>query len=250
MSTDESRCDERLVLKRCSCELNAVLTPGLIHDVNNILTGIYFNLETCREVFDSGHPVVESLAEISQGVEKIKETLGRSTQIHLNTSERETTYHDLAALVGGQMDLLRIVFPKTMRVEIEVPDEASHVHLAEYEFRTAFLTLASRLRGLVAGPKAEVRVVVRGAEATAGVVARCGVETRGGEVSVAIRLPAEASSAEQVDRAVVGSEASDLGVGAVELLIGALGGRLLFCPCGEQGTSEVLLTLPGIDLND
>ena len=44
---------EALVLRRASNELNAELTPGLIHDVNNVLTGIYFNLETCQELVGS-----------------------------------------------------------------------------------------------------------------------------------------------------------------------------------------------------
>jgi hypothetical protein len=238
-----------LVLKRCSCELNAELTPGLIHEVNNILTGIYFNLEACREVFDAEHPVAEGLTEINQGVERIKEILGRSTQIHLNTSERETTYHDLGALVGRQMDLLRIVFPKTVRITLEVPDEPLHVHVSEYAFRTALLTLAARLRRLLDSPKAEVPVVVQGAEVTAAVVARCGVEARPGEVSVAIGIPAKAASAGGIDGLAPGGDESDLAVGAAELLIGAQGGRLLICEGNDDGMAGVLLTLPSIDLN-
>ena len=58
-----------------SYRLNATVTPGLVHEMNNLLTGIYFNLETIRELFDENHPASESLEEINQGVERIKDLL-------------------------------------------------------------------------------------------------------------------------------------------------------------------------------
>jgi hypothetical protein len=64
--------ESEVILKRVSNELNAELTPGLIHEVNNILTGIYFNLETCGEALNEDPDLAESICEINQGVERIK----------------------------------------------------------------------------------------------------------------------------------------------------------------------------------
>ena len=119
--------ESEVILKRVSNELNAELTPGLIHEINNILTGIYFNLETCGEALSADPGLAESLSEINQGVERIKEVLNRTVHIHLNVAEREKTYHDLESLVAAQLDLVRIVFPKTAQVRLIAPPEPLHV---------------------------------------------------------------------------------------------------------------------------
>ena len=178
---------EALVLRRASNELNAELTPGLIHDVNNVLTGIYFNLEGCHEALQTDGSAAEAVKEIGQGVERIKEILARTTQIHLNVAERETTYHDLESLVALELDLLRLVFPKTAKIQFLPPQSPIHVRLAEFPFRVALLSIASRLRAFLPTGKIEIQLAVLTTLQLEEFATRRGKEIPAGSVAVSFR---------------------------------------------------------------
>ena len=237
------------ILRRASNEINAELTPGLIHEVNNILTGIYFNLETCSEFFDSPHPVAEALQEINQGVERIKEVLGRVTQVHLNVAEREISYHDMETLVASQIDLLRIIFPKTAKIVLDPPEEVLHTHVAEFPFRIAFLAIASRLRELFPSGKTQIPLAILTPARVADAAARAGVVVPPDSVAVSFRLPCFAGSVEEIDEYLSSVTEGDTTLGHAEVLAGELGGRLLVCAGADGKSSEVLLVLPRFDLS-
>jgi len=237
------------LLRRTSNEINAELTPGLIHEVNNILTGIYFNLESCHEFFDEGHPIVETLQELNAGIERIKEVLGRTAQIHLNVAERERSYHDLEVLVSSQLDLLRIVFPKTANVTLTPPRYPLHVHVAEYPFRVALLTIAARLRQLFPSGKVEIPLEIFTSEQVAEAILRTGGEVQRDSVAVAFKLPCFTESAGEIDEYLVAVSESDISMEHAGVLAGQLGGELLVCGSADGKTSEVLLVLPRFDLS-
>ncbi len=235
--------DTQLLVKRVSNELNSELSPGLIHEVNNILTGIYFNLEGCQEALDPSNPATELLKEINRGVERIKEILGRATQIQLNSAEREVSYHDLEALVAGQLDLLKIVFPKTSKIQISAAQPALHVRVAEYPFRVAILTMASRLRGLFPAGKNEVQISIMGpkqvAEAT-------GLE--GDFAAVSIPLPCLAETTAEIDDFLYCATPGDISLENVQAIAASFGGQLLVCPGPDRSSSTILLVVPTHDL--
>lgn len=233
---------------RASNEINAALTPGLIHEVNNILTGIYFNLEGCREVLDASHPMAESVQEIQVGVERIKEVLGRITQIYLNAAEREQTYHEVQALVAGQIDLLRIVFPKTASITLTSPESALYINVSEYAFRIALLTLATCLRGLYPEGKIEIPLAVLSpSDLSESDFAKS--NPTGDCVGICFRLPCVALSVSEIDDFQTGNRSSDLSMAAAEVLVGEAGGRLLFSKGKIPHTSEVVLLFPLQNLN-
>lgn len=236
------------IQRRASHEINASLAPGLIHEVNNILTGIYFNLEGCREVLDASHPLAESVQEIQVGVERIKEVLGRITQVYLNTAEREQTYHEAQALVAGQIDLLRIIFPKTASITLKSPEESLHLYISEYAFRVALLTLAFCLRGLYPEGKIDIPMAVLSPEDLA--KADFGkVAPASDSVGVCFRLPCVALSVVEIDDFHARENGSDLSMAAAEVLVGEAGGRLLFCRGADPHTSEVVMVFPLHNLN-
>lgn len=239
---------DKKIQRRASHEINASLAPGLIHEVNNILTGIYFNLEGCREILDASHPLAESVHEIQVGVERIKEVLGRITQVYLNAAEREQTYHEAQALVAGQIDLLRIIFPKTASITLKSPEASFHLYISEYAFRVALLTLASCLRGLYPEGKIDIPMSVLGPEGLAkmdfGKAAPAG-----DSVGVSFRLPCVALSVVEIDDFHSREQDSDLSMAAAEVLVGEAGGRLLFCRGNDPLTSEVVMVFPLHNLN-
>jgi len=239
---------EKNIQRRASNEINASVTPGLIHEVNNILTGIYFNLEGCRETLDPAHPLAESVQEIQVGVERIKEVLGRITQLYLNSAERERTYHEAQALVAGQIDLLRIVFPKTASITLKSPETALHLHISEYAFRVALLTLAFCLRGLYPEGKILIPLSVLGPEDLASFQFEKSQPDRE-SAGVSFRLPCVALSVVEIDDFHARENGSDLSMAAAELLVGQAGGCLLFSRGKDPHTSEVVMVFPLQNLN-
>jgi hypothetical protein len=241
--------ESEVILKRASNELNAELTPGLIHEVNNVLTGIYFNLESCNQ-YSSVDPVLaESLSEMNQGVERIKEVLNRTVHIHLNVAEREKTYHDLESLVAAQLDLVRIVFPKTAQVRLISPTEALHVEVAEYPFRTAMLTIASRLREIFPAGKVEVVFEILSPNQLAELILDWDSAKNGNLVAVSLSVPCMIESVSEVDEYLLRSTTGDLTFANAENLTESLGGRLLLHRDAAKKTSRILLLLPRIDLD-
>lgn len=239
---------EKKTQSRASNEINAALTPGLIHEVNNILTGIYFNLEGCREVLDASHPLAESVQEIQVGVERIKEVLGRITQIYLNAAEREQTYHEAQALVAGQIDLLRIVFPKTASITLTSPESALYINVSEYAFRVALLTLAACLRGLYPEGKIEIRLAVLSPADLSEADFAKSLPT-GDCVGICFRLHCVALSVSEIDDFQTRDHSSDLSMAAAEVLVGEAGGRLLFSKGKAPHTSDVVMLFPLHNLN-
>lgn len=239
---------EKKTQSRASNEINASLTPGLIHEVNNILTGIYFNLEGCREVLDSSHPLAESIQEIQVGVERIKEVLGRVTQIYLNAAEREQTYHEAQALVTGQIDLLRIVFPKTASITLSAPESALYINVSEYAFRVALLTLATCLRGLYPEGKIEIPLAVLSPADLS--EADFGKSIPAGDcVGICFHLPCVALSVAEIDDFQTLDNPTDLSMAAAEVLVGEAGGRLLFSKGKAPHTSNMVMLFPQQNLN-
>ena len=234
------------VQKRASNEINAELTPGLIHEVNNVLTGIYFNIESCRELLDAAHPLAEAMQEIQVGVERIKEVLGRTTQIFLNAAEREQTYHEVQALVAGQIDLLRIIFPKTARITLSSGEVPFFVHVSEYAFRIALLALASSVRDIYPQGKIEIPLTILSPE-------ELGTMGGGEEfedcVGISFRLPCVATSSAEIDDFHARNATSDLSMATTEVLIGEAGGRLLFFKGAADHTSEAAMVFPQRHLN-
>jgi hypothetical protein len=245
----DSHADVALILRRVSNELNAELTPGLIHEVNNVLTGIYFNIEALQESLAPGEGTAETLREIGQGVERIKEILARNTQIHLNVAERELSYHDLEALVASELDLLRVLFPKTAKITFLAPRTVVTVRVAEYPFRVALLTVASRIRDLFPTGKIEIPIAILATEELQALLFSGATPSDLAEsVAIALRLPCPVESAEEIDDYLVASTAGDLTMQNAQSLLAEIGGRLLFHPAKDGAGCEVLLTLPRYDL--
>jgi len=247
-SSGNPREEAARVLKRVSNEINSELTPGLIHEVNNVLTGIYFNLEFLREAEQEGTEAAERLGEIGQGVERIKEILGRATQIHLNVAERELGYHDLESLVASELDLLRLVFPKTAKISFHPPAAPVNVRVAEYPFRVAMLAVASRIRDLFPVGRIEIPVSVFTTAQLKSFAREIVPPLPDKLVGFSFRLPCPLQSAGEIDDYLVAGTAGDLSMANAENLFTEMGGGI-FYRCDPSGSSsDVILALPRFDL--
>jgi hypothetical protein len=245
----EESSNAAIILRRACNELNSELTPGLIHEVNNVLTGIYFNLEGCQEALTPNESAAESVREIGAGVERIKEILSRAVQIHLNVAERETTYHDLEALVASEFDLLRVVFPKTAKIRFHPPATPIHVKVAEFPFRVALLSVAARLRAFLPTGKIEVALSVFTSSQLEEFAALRSEEIPAGSVAVSFHVPCAIESLEEIDGYPATAEPSDISVANAGIVLSRIGGSLLICNDASADDCHVLLLLPDCDLN-
>lgn len=248
-STVEGLSESALVLRRVSNELNSELTPGLIHEVNNVLTGIYFNLEGCQEILGNEGSAAEAIREISQGVERIKEILSRTTQIHLNVAERETTYHDLETLVTSEFDLLRVVFPKTAKIQFLPPSRPIHVRVAEFPFRVALLSVAAHLRTFLPKGKIELGVSVFTASQLEEFATRRNEAIPPDSVAVSFHIPCMIDSAKEIGGYPATGESSDISASNANTVLARIGGSLMFCNNSISDDCDVLLLLPDYDIN-
>jgi hypothetical protein len=227
-----------LLLQRMSNELNAQLTTGLIHEVNNVLTGIYFNVENCQEVFTSEHPSSETLEEIQAGLDRIKVILNRSLQIYLNTIERDKTYHDLEDLLVGQMDLMKIVLPRTTKLELIPSGHRFHVHLAEYPFRVVLLSIAEGIRNSLPTGKNVVSLEILEANREDSPM----VEVDQGSIVVVIQFPTK-------NPEIFSKEISDLTYQNAKNLAGSFGAHLIHTYQSPTHSAQILFVLPPFDIN-
>lgn len=234
-----------LRLSEESNQLNSLITPGLIHEMNNVLTGIYFNLETMRDLFDSKHPASEALNEVNQGFERIKELLARTAQIHLNTVESEQNYHDLESLASSQLDLLRILFPRTFRVSITAPNRATHVHVAEFPFRVALLIVALFAKSIALEGKSEIFISIHSSEALEALAPGY----RPAHAAVGISFPCHTSSLAEIEEPHDPTAPHRSPLARATNIMRTLGGDLRSVQ--KQGTNrfEVLLVLQEVEIN-
>lgn len=234
--------DMTRLLEDGSDRLNAMLTPGLVHEMNNLLTGIYFNLETMREFFDSNHPACETLKEINQSMERIKELLCRTAQIHLNTIEHEVSYHDLETLVSSQLDLIRILFPKTFRISLNPPTRSLHVQVAELPFRVALLSAATIVKALTKTAKPEIVFSIHSTDSLPATLAPA-------EVAVSISLPDPVDSPATADASIDLTKTNGITLTAALSTMRSIGGDLRITQTNETQKTEVLLVLPEVEIN-
>lgn len=236
------------ILNRMSNELNAELIPGLIHEVNNALTGIYFNLENCNEILSPEHPALASLHDITCGVERIKTVLARSMQIHLNTMEREKGYHELESLLHNQIDLLRIIFPRTTKVKLVRPNTPLHVFIAEHPFRVVLLAVASLIRQALPPGKNTLNVEILPPEQTAEAIKKHGGAVLASSVGISFVVPL-APPEGNPNAVTIFEPAGDLTLENAKNLAGEIGAEVLFSTSLPEYRAEALLVFPHIDIN-
>lgn len=120
------------------------LTLGLLHKLNNVMTGIFFTVEACQMDLDPSHPVSEEIKSLAENAQKAQQLIERTTEVNL--SNDEVSYHELSELLNKQLDVFKIILPKTTQVQVIAPTETMHVQLNDVDFRTILLSIARTLK--------------------------------------------------------------------------------------------------------
>jgi hypothetical protein len=168
---------------RLDADLGAEITLGLLHEVNNAMTSVFFTLESCLEDMPLAPEVKEDLTRVFADLRSAQLIIGRTSEVCLGA--RELCYHEAGDLVQRQLDLLGITFPKSTALEFVPSAEALYLQLDEAGFRRIILRLARWVTQRLARPFA-VKLSIR--EATL---------PGSGQAAVAIAFETTMTSADQ-----------------------------------------------------
>jgi signal transduction histidine kinase len=122
-------------------ETLAMLTMGLAHDFNNVLTGILSLSDSYLSQIDAQHPFHEGLALIKQNTLHASQLVHRIVNLHRHkTGERD--YHDLNAIVADTMELLQKVIPKRIELKRELAAGELPLYVDATELRQVIINMA------------------------------------------------------------------------------------------------------------
>ena len=136
---------EQYVREEGHHQISSELTLGLLHKLNNLMTGVYFNLETADEELDSQHPASATLRAVTESIQLAQELVRRTADLNL-PPESEASYFEIGPLIEEHWDLVKIILPKSATCEFVPPEHPLYVQVSSEEFREALLQLALATR--------------------------------------------------------------------------------------------------------
>lgn len=122
------------------------LASGVAHDFNNLLTAMFSQIAVARIRIGEAHPASEVIEELdltaqqARGVAKFLLSLGRK-------GSADRSHVDLAMLVGRASQMLRRVLPRSIELDVLVPERGvAWVYADSVQLQQALLNLALNAR--------------------------------------------------------------------------------------------------------
>lgn len=139
-------------------ETLAVLTGGLLHDFGNLLSGIYSLSELYHTQLEPSHPMAEGLGLVKEQARQAQALVRKIFSLNRDTVGHRN-YHSLNRLLREQVDLVRVILPKGIRLALTVPPQDIPVYLDEVAFRQTLVNFAINSRDAL-GPQGEIALVL------------------------------------------------------------------------------------------
>jgi PAS domain S-box-containing protein len=121
-------------------ETLAVLTMGLAHDFNNIMSGILSLSEAFQAQVEREHPFQEGLALIKRNSMQASQMVHRILNLHQG-KVGERNYHNLNELVKDTVEVVRKIIPKRVEVITEYSSDGLALYVDAVEFRQVLINL-------------------------------------------------------------------------------------------------------------
>ncbi|MDD3294054.1 MAG: ATP-binding protein [Geobacteraceae bacterium] len=112
----ERRALEQQVIQQQKLEGIGMLAGGVAHDINNLLTPIYFSVEMAEKAIGPEHPVQTRLQTIQNSATKIRD-LVRQLLIFSRKQQTHLAKLDLNEVVSGFMKILRRTIRENIIIE-------------------------------------------------------------------------------------------------------------------------------------
>ncbi len=123
----------------------ATITGGLVHDFSNIMAGIHSLSELYHENLDPSHSMFKGMEQIKKNSMQAQKLVRRIIDLNRdNAGHRD--YHNLENLIRDQIDLLRIILPRSIEIETLLTGEELAVYVDDTAFRQMLLNLAINAR--------------------------------------------------------------------------------------------------------
>lgn len=126
------------------------LAGGVAHDFNNLLTVIIGSLQLARRALPADHPAAAVIAEAdlasSRGAELVRQLLTFSRR-----DESKRRIQNLQPLISEALRLLRVTFPRTIRVETHFEAEVPEVLVDPTQIHQVVMNLGTNAVQAMAG---------------------------------------------------------------------------------------------------
>lgn len=137
---EERRALERRMFEAQKLESLGVLAGGIAHDFNNLLTGILGNAGLARCVLEERGDPSSHLAQIERAATRAAD-LCRQMLAYAGKGRFLVAPIDLAELVCGTLDLLRLSVKKNARLHLDLDARAPHVVGDETQIQQVVMNL-------------------------------------------------------------------------------------------------------------
>lgn len=118
-----------------------VLTMGLAHDFNNILTGIHSISEDYQSQVEPNHPFHEGLGLIKRNALQASDLIHRMVSLHRGKTGQRG-FHNLNDVVAESLELIRKVVPRRIQVECHGAAQSLPIYSDAVELRQVLVNLA------------------------------------------------------------------------------------------------------------
>jgi len=142
---------ERKLTSSAWKESLAMLTAGLVHDFSNVMAGIYALSELYHASMSPEDRMYEGLGQIKKSSMEARHLVRRIIDLNREVSGQKS-YHDPEKLIQDQVDLLRVIFPKGTRINLELTGTEIPVYIDDVEFRQVLLNLAMNAKDALDKP--------------------------------------------------------------------------------------------------
>lgn len=142
---------ERKLTSSAWKESLAMLTAGLVHDFSNVMAGIYALSELYHASMNPEDRMYEGLGQIKKSSMEARHLVRRIIDLNREVSGQKS-YHDPEKLIQDQVDLLRVIFPKGTRINLELTGTEIPVYIDDVEFRQVLLNLAMNAKDALDKP--------------------------------------------------------------------------------------------------
>jgi signal transduction histidine kinase len=132
---------QELLLQSCWNETLNTATVRLVHDFNNLLTGILSLSDAIVSQVTPENPLYEGLSLMNQNARHAAEIVEQISRLYREKPGR-ASYQDLNQLATAFGALLQRIFPRHTSVALECASESMPVYLDAVEFRKVVLTIA------------------------------------------------------------------------------------------------------------
>ena len=122
-------------------ETLALLTMGLAHDFNNVLTGILSLSESYLSQIDPQHSFYEGLSLIKHNAFQASQLVHRIMHLHHGKAGNRT-YHDLNEITKDAVELLGKVIPRRIEIKRDLAAESLALYVDAVEFRQVIINMA------------------------------------------------------------------------------------------------------------